>query len=44
MPSRGESDPPLCGIYFNLHTPYSREHGGRNITKPEAKAEANPPN
>ena len=39
-----ENGPPLCGIYFNLHTPYSREHGGRNITKTRTKAEANPPN
>ena len=44
MLSQSESAAPLCGIYFNLHTPYSREHGGRNITKIEAKAEANPPN
>ena len=43
MLSQSESDPPLCGIYFNLHTPYSREHGGRNILKTEAKAEVNPP-
>ena len=42
MLSQAESDPPLCGIYFNLHTPYSHEHGGRNITKPEVKTEANP--
>ena len=44
MLSQSEGDAPLCGIYFNLHTPYSREHGGRNITQTGAKAEANPPN
>ena len=42
MLSQGEGDPPLCGIYFNLHTPYSREHGGRNIRIAGAKARANP--
>jgi hypothetical protein len=44
MLSQGESAAPLCGIYFNLHSPYSREDGGRNITQTGAKAEANPPN
>ena len=44
MLSQSESAAPRCGIYFNLHTPYSREHGGRNITKIEAKAAAHPPN
>ena len=43
MLSQSESDPPLCGIYFNLHTPYSREHGGRNILITEATAAVNPP-
>ena len=43
MLSQSEDENPLCGIYFNLHTPYSREDGGRNIRKAEAKAEANPP-
>ena len=42
MLSQAESNSPLCGIYFNLHTPYSREHGGSNITKTRTKAEANP--
>ena len=42
MLSQAESDTPLCGIYFNLHTPYSREHGGSNITKIRTEAEANP--
>ena len=42
MLSQAESDPPLCGIYFNLHTPYSHEHGGSNITKTRTRAEANP--
>jgi len=40
MLSQGEGDAPLCGVYFNLHTPYSREHGGRNIQKASEKAEA----
>ena len=43
MLSQSEADAPLCGIYFNLHTPYSREHGGCNIRKTGAKAKANPP-
>ena len=43
MLSQSEGDQPMCAIYFNLHTPYSREDGGRNIVKPTAKAEANPP-
>ena len=43
MLSQAEADAPLCGIYFNLHTPYSREHGGRNIRKAGAKAKSNPP-
>ena len=42
MLSQAEADAPLCGIYFNLHTPYSREHGGRNIRKSGEKAKANP--
>ncbi|MEE2947132.1 MAG: hypothetical protein VX392_02325 [Verrucomicrobiota bacterium] len=42
MLSQGEGDAPLCGIYFNLHTPYSREHGGRNIRKAAEKEKANP--
>ena len=44
MLSQNEGEAPLCGIYFNLHSPYSREDGGRNITQTGAKAEANPPN
>ncbi len=43
MLSQSEGDTPLCGFYFYLHSPYSSEHGGRNITKTEAKAGANPP-
>ena len=42
MLSQSEADAPLCGIYFNLHTPYNREHGGRNIRKVGEKAKANP--
>ncbi len=42
MLSQTENGPPLCGIYFNLHTPYSREHGGHNITKTRTRAGANP--
>ncbi len=34
MLSQTEGDPPLCGIYFNLHTPYSREHGAATSQKP----------
>ena len=44
MLSQGESAAPLCGIYFNLNSPYSREDGGRNITQTGVKAEAKPPN
>ena len=43
MLSQSSDDRPLCAVYFNLHTPYSREDGGRNIVKPTAKAEAKPP-
>ena len=42
MLSQSEADAPLCGSYFNLHTPYNREHGGRNIRKVGEKAKANP--
>jgi hypothetical protein len=30
--SENNGDRPLCGIYFNLHSPYRKEGGGR---KPE---------
>ena len=43
MLSQGEGAAPICGIYFNLHSPYNREDGGRNITKTAPKAAANPP-
>ena len=42
MLSQSEDENPLCGIYFNLHTPYSGEHGGRNIRKAAEKEKANP--
>ena len=27
--SQTENDRPLCGIYFNLHSPYQKRHGSK---------------
>ena len=31
--SQTESDHPLCGIYFNLHSPYQKKAGAAKTTK-----------
>jgi hypothetical protein len=33
--SQTENDRPLCGIYFNLHSPYKKKPGGQKTKKEE---------
>ena len=43
--SQTDGDRPLCGIYFNLFTPYqqNRKAEGKPVTTGEAKQPAGPP-
>ena len=42
MLSQADGARPFCAIYFNLHSPYNREDGGRNIVDSNPEAETNP--
>ena len=42
MISQSDKEKPLCAIYFNLHSPYGREDGGRNIVDSTTDIETNP--
>ena len=44
MLSQSDEERPFCAIYFNLHSPYNREDGGRNIVNSQPGAENIPPN
>ena len=35
--SHNDEDRPLCGIYFNLHSPYRKDHQGQNTSPEEEK-------
>lgn len=37
--SQTETDRPLCGIYFNLFTPYHKKVGGKGPKQPEKAGE-----
>ena len=43
MLSQSDGERPFCAIYFNLHSPYNREDGGRNIVDSNSEAETNLP-
>ncbi len=43
MLSQSDEERPFCAIYFNLHSPYNREDGGRNIVDSNSEAETNLP-
>ena len=44
MLSQSDEERPFCAIYFNLHSPYNREDGGRNIVDSKSGEETIPPN
>ena len=44
MLSQSDEERPFCAIYYNLHSPYNREDGGRNIVDSKSGAETIPPN
>ena len=41
MLSQSDREKPFCAIYFNLHSPYGREDGGRNIVDSNSEIESN---
>ena len=41
MLSQSDGEKPFCAIYFNLHSPYEREDGGRNIIDSNSEIESN---
>ena len=43
MLSQSDEERPFCSIYLNLHRPYNREDGGRNIVDSNSGAESNLP-
>ena len=40
MLSQSDREKPFCAIYFNLHSPYEREDGGRNIIDSNSEIES----
>lgn len=41
--SQTESERPLCGIYFNLHSPYSKKSRAKTDAKADAGPQPDPP-